>query len=62
MFGFPPFLTFQPFVPMQPMPMMVRMVPGCGDRGPCAANEFCDPTGDRSCAYRAVDRVHQATN
>jgi hypothetical protein len=55
MFGFPPFVTFQPFVPMQPMPMMVSMVPGCGGRGPCAANEFCDPTGDDSCAHRAVD-------
>lgn len=46
MFGFPPFVMFQPFAPMQPMPQMVPMVPGCGGRGPCAANEFCDPTGD----------------
>jgi hypothetical protein len=44
-FGFPPFLMFQPFAPMQPMPPMVPMVPGCGGRGPCAANQFCDPTG-----------------
>ncbi|WIA20447.1 hypothetical protein OEZ85_004857 [Tetradesmus obliquus] len=57
MFGFPPFVMFQPFAPMQPMPQMVPMVPGCGGRGPCAANEFCDPTG----VCRPDDCVSQFT-
>uniref|UniRef100_A0A383W1V4 Uncharacterized protein n=1 Tax=Tetradesmus obliquus TaxID=3088 RepID=A0A383W1V4_TETOB len=57
MFGFPPFVLFQPFAPMQPMPPMAPMVPGCGGRGPCASNEFCDPTG----VCRPDDCVSQFT-
>ncbi|WIA40749.1 hypothetical protein OEZ86_004432 [Tetradesmus obliquus] len=42
---------------MQPMPPMAPMLPGCGGRGPCASNEFCDPTG----VCRPDDCVSQYT-